>query len=299
MACYTVPIRDFIFDKWYYPLPPHKTSLGNLFGNQRSFCAILIPYNPMQRHTNGTVVWLTFDLFAEYPELVHGVFLRHGGVSPAEFASLNFGHCQGDPAKNVAENRRRALAALDITEYCSLWQKHGTHIISAAPKQPEEGPKEEGDGLTTDRPNLGLSILHADCQAAIFYDPSHHALSTIHCGWRGNVQNIYRETVETMRSLYGSKPEDLLVGVSPSLGPTASEFIHYLTELPLAFHAFQIKPTYFDLWAISHWQLTECGILPHHIEIAEICTFSNPQDYFSYRRVKASGRHATIACLKP
>lgn len=247
----------------------------------------------MQRHTNGTVVWLTFDLFAEYPELIHGIFLRHGGVSETEFTSLNCGFGQGDLAENTAENRYRALAALGITEHCRLLQKHGIRIVKAVPFQ-----KEEGDGLTTDRPNLGLSILHADCQAAIFYDPIHHALSTIHCGWRGNVQNIYRETVETMRSLYGSKPKDLLVGISPSLGPTASEFIHYHTELPPTFYPFQVEPNYFDLWAISRWQLTECGILPHRIEVAEICTYSNPQDYFSYRRVKASGRHATIACLK-
>ncbi len=255
--------------------------------------------HPMQRHTNGTVAWLTFNLFTEYPGLVHGIFLRHGGVSLADFASLNFGRCQGELTENIAENRRRALAALNVNEYCSLWQKHGIRIVPAAPDQKEEGPQEEGDGLTTNKPGLSLSILHADCQAAIFYDPIHHALSTIHCGWRGNVQNIYHETVATMRTLYGSNPEDLLVGISPSLGPTASEFIHYLTELPPSFHSFQIKPSYFDLWAISRWQLAECGILPHHVEIAEICTFSNPQDYFSYRRVKASGRHATIACLKP
>lgn len=251
----------------------------------------------MKRHTNGTVAWLTFDLFAEYPALVHGVFLRQGGVSSAEFSSLNFGYCQGDLAENVDENKRRALTALGITECCRVWQKHGMRIVTACPKGKKD--PEEGDGLTTDHLNLGLAILHADCQAAIFYDPTHHALSVIHCGWRGNVQNIYRETVKTMCSLYGSKPEDLLVGISPSLGPTASEFIHYRTEFPFAFHPFQIKPHYFDLWAISHCQLTECGILPHHIEIAEICTFSNPQDYFSYRRVKASGRHATLACLKP
>ena len=247
----------------------------------------------MQRHVNGTLEWLTFDLFGNYPEVVHGVFLRHGGVSSGEFESLNFGKLTEDPADNVAENRQRALATLNVKTCCWLWQQHGTEIVVAAP-----GMLERGDGLTTNQLGLSLAILHADCQAAIFYDPIHHALSTIHCGWRGNVQNIYRKTVETMCSLYGSNPEDLLVGISPSLGPNASEFIHYQTEWPAHFHAFQIKPTYFDLWAISRWQLTDCGILPHHIEIAEICTFSNPQDFFSYRRVKKSGRHATIAYLK-
>lgn len=247
----------------------------------------------MQRNTDGTVVWLTFDLFTECPHLIHGVFLRHGGLSSGEFGSLNFGQTQGDLIENVSENKRRALAALEVAECCELWQRHGKRIVSANPTQ-----KEEGDGLTTDRPGLGLSVLHADCQTAIFYDPVRRAVSNVHCGWRGNVQNIYREAIEAMRSQYGSKPEDLLVGISPSLSPEASEFINFQTELPPHFYPFQVKPTYFDLWAISRWQLTECGVLPHHIEISEICTYSNPQDFFSYRRVKASGRHATITCLK-
>jgi len=246
----------------------------------------------MQHQTDGTLTWLTFDLLAEFPKLVHGIFLRHGGVSEGEFASLNFGKLQGDSIENIQENRKRALEALHISESCYLWQRHSTKIIHANPYK-----QEEGDGLTTDRPGIGLSILHADCQSAIFYDPIHHALSNIHCGWRGNVQNIYQETVEAMRALYYSKPEDLLVAISPSLSPQASEFINFQTEWPPYFHGFQVKPTFFDLWAISHWQLLECGILPHHIEIAGICTFSNPQDYFSYRRAKVSGRHATIAAL--
>lgn len=149
----------------------------------------------------------------------------------------------------------------------------------------------------TDEKNVGLMIKHADCQAAIFYDPLHHAVANVHCGWRGNVKNIYREIVEAMGQRYGSRPQDLLVGISPSLGPQASEFRNYIKELPKSFWEFQIKPLYFDLWEISKQQLMGCGILSHHIEIAKICTFSTPEDCFSYRREKRSGRHATIVAL--
>jgi YfiH family protein len=247
----------------------------------------------MRRHTNGAVTWLTFDLLEECPRLVHRVFLRHGGISQGEFRSLNFGRFQGDKEIHVVENRKRALEALTLTAWCSLRQQHGKRVVKALPNLDELG-----DALSTDLPDLGLIILHADCQAAIFYDPIRHALSNVHCGWRGNVQNIYKETIDAMQALYGSKPADLLVGISPSLGPQASEFVNFATELPTNFYPFQIKPTYFDLWSISRWQLMECGLLPHHIEIAEICTYDNSTDFFSYRRIKASGRHATIAALK-
>lgn len=247
----------------------------------------------MQRQTDGLISWLTFDLFSECERLVHGVFLRHGGVSSGDFCSLNFGACQGDSQENVEMNRKKALDALDLCHFSSLWQNHGKEIVEAKSNQ-----KNEGDALTTDNLGLALLILHADCQAAIFYDPIHHALANVHCGWRGNVQNIYKETVDHMLKRYGSKPEDLLVGISPSLGPDACEFINYKVELPQSFNAFQFKPMHFDFWQISRWQLETIGILPHHIEIAELCTYANPDDFFSYRRLKISGRHATIAALK-
>ena len=140
-------------------------------------------------------------------------------------------------------------------------------------------------------------IKHADCQAAIFYDPVHKALANVHCGWRGNVKNIYRVAVQKMKFTFGTNPKDLLVGISPSLGPDHSEFIHYQTEWPEEFWRFQVRPNYLDLWAIARDQLEQCGLLPHHIEVAGICTFANPQDFFSHRRDKITGRHATVAML--
>lgn len=238
------------------------------------------------------IKWLSFDLLLNCPRLIHGVFLRHGGVSEGAFSSLNFSTSQGDSPEKVELNRQRALKALGIDRAISIHQYHSNVVIEAEPDQAMKG-----DALTTDRPGLGLIIKHADCQAAVIYDPLQHALATVHCGWRGSVQNIYNKTIEWMKKRYGSKPENLLVGISPSLGPQAAEFRFFRTELPESFWIFQVKPTYFDFWEISRCQLQESGVLAHHIEIAGICTFSTPQDFFSYRRVKASGRHGTIAAI--
>ncbi len=247
----------------------------------------------MQRHTNGSLTWLTFELFAQFPKLVHGIFLRHGGVSTGNFASLNFALQEGENPQNIQINKHKALQALNLSHSCSLSQYHSKTIIEANPNQ-----SPAGDGLITSQKDLTLLIKHADCQAAIFYDPIHHALANIHCGWRGNVQNIYKETIDQMHALYNTNPADLHVGISPSLGPEASEFINYKTEFPESFHPFQYKPTYFNLWQISRAQLEACGILPHHIEIASLCTYANPDDFFSYRRQPLSGRNATLASLK-
>lgn len=246
----------------------------------------------MQRHRVNDLEWLAFDHLSECKNLAHAIFLKHGGISTGSFHSLNFGLSQGDAPENVQVNRSKAIHVLNITKYASLYQQHGTEIIDA-----KAGNPQKGDALMTNAADIGLLILHADCQAAIFYDPIHHAVANVHCGWRGNVANIYKKTVEAMQSKYRSQPENLLVGISPSLGPTAAEFCHFENELPDTFFPFQVKPFYFDFWEISRQQLKDCGVLNHHIEIAEICTYSSPQDYFSYRRTKKSGRHGTLVSL--
>lgn len=256
----------------------------------------------MIRKKKGNIQWLEFEIFEKHPDLAHGVFLRHGGISQDTFGSLNAVSEIGDDLNNVLENRKRILATLNLKEYSSIDAEHDSRIEFI-----QEGKAEElhvCDGLMTANKNLALMIPHADCQAAIFYDPVNHVLANVHAGWRGQVKNIYRETIQKLIKNFGSKPEKILVGISPSLGPVNSEFINYQTELPQEFWRFQIKPTYFDLWALASHQLEQCGILPHHLQIAKMDTYANPNDFFSYRRERHAGRtkrvtgcHATIAAL--
>ena len=250
----------------------------------------------MLHRKEGEIEWLEFELLADVPNLVHASFLRHGGVSTDAFDSLNAGGNSGDTLDSIAQNRERMRQCLKLKRLVSENQTHSdiVNLISF-----EHEPTDDScDGLITKDRDLGLMMKHADCQAAIFYDPIHKAIANVHCGWRGNVANIYAKTVAKMGQTIGSDPKELLVCISPSLGPSASEFINYQRELPKEFWSFQVKPTYFDLWAISRMQLEEAGVLSHHIQIAEMCTFSNPDKFFSYRRVKVSGRHATIVGLR-
>ncbi len=249
----------------------------------------------MLRKKREGIEWLEFEHLADQPDLTHGIFLRHGGISNGPFGSLNAGGSTGDHAENVSENRKRILQALNIEFYVSGTQVHGDGVIWVKEREQVVG---ECDALITSKAGIGLMIKHADCQAAIFYDPVNRALSNVHAGWRGNVKNVYRATVQKMQEAFGSKPQNLLVGISPSLGPNHAEFKNFKSEFPESFWDFQVRPFYFDLWAIARHQLQECGILAHHIEIAEICTYENQQDCFSYRRDKVTGRNATLAMIK-
>jgi hypothetical protein len=141
-------------------------------------------------------------------------------------------------------------------------------------------------------------IKQADCQSIVLYDPAHQAVANVHCGWRGNVNNVIGEAVKRMRAAYQTNPARLLAGIGPSLGPCCAQFINYRTEIPARYWTYQVRPHYFDLWRLSRDQLTAAGVLEDHIQIAGICTSCQTRDFFSYRKEKITGRFATVIVLR-
>lgn len=242
------------------------------------------------------VEWLTFDLLEHYPYVVHGVFLRHGGTSKKHHFSLNLSEGVGDHPDCVKVNRETVKTALNLPTILYAHQAHGAEVHRVTADH--EGKLPTADALFTTEKNLGLAITHADCQAAIFYDPVHEAVAVAHAGWKGLAQNIYARVVETLQRELGTKPHDLIVGVSPSLGPDHAEMKNYQQELPKDLWDFQVKPGHFDFWAVARKQLTGTGIPEKNIEITETCTYCDEKNYYSYRRDKDTGRHATIAALR-
>jgi YfiH family protein len=254
----------------------------------------------MQRYVNDQLEWLEFDLLSDIPHLKHAVYLRHGGASEGLFASLNASYLVGDRSEHVQKNLECIQNHLKsgVPNWSHIVCGRANHEKSIALVDPStEEELINYDGLITAHPNVTLMMKHADCQVAIFFDTKNRVIANIHSGWRSSVLNIYRETIETMQAHFGSHPAEILVCISPSLGPDEAEFMHYRSELPEEFWPFQVRPTYFDFWAISEHQLQAAGILPHHIEVARLSTYANPYDFFSYRRHKITGRHATCVTL--
>jgi len=248
----------------------------------------------MLHHTENGIEWLTFELFAECKQLKHGVILRKGGQSQGTFSSLNLSTFVGDNQAHVEQNLENVQKTFGFSSLHSLRQVHGKGIWEL---QTPFRPPPAADAMVTRIQNQTLFVTHADCQAAIFYDPVNHILANVHAGWRGNVQQIYQGVIEYLKSQYGSQPANILAGISPSLGPKNAEFKHYQQEFPREFWDYQITPNYFDLWAIAKMQLIACGLLSSHIEIAQIDTVDSPEDFFSYRRDPLTGRNGTFAVL--
>jgi hypothetical protein len=249
-----------------------------------------------QKSLNG-LSWITFDLLDRYPELVHGLFLRHGGVSPAPYHSLNVGLSTGDAPPNVARNQSLIQTALGVEALVWLKQVHGKDV--ACVHEASTGPLGEADVLVTSRPEVGLMIKVADCQSVLLYDPEAGVLGNLHCGWRGSVANVIGETIAFMKREMGIDPSRMVAAVGPSLGPCCAEYRDYKKQFPADWDRYNVGNARFDFWALTLDQLGEAGLLPEQIEMARICTRCHTSDFFSYRGEAITGRCASVIALKP
>lgn len=230
----------------------------------------------------------------------HGMFRRNGGTSSAPFASLNFSDDIGDQQERVQANRTRALQVLRLQSLISVRQVHADQVLIAQPAHLTNEAKGY-DAIISTLSGVGLLIQQADCQAVLLHAPRQEVVAAIHCGWRGSVTDIIGKTIQRLETTCGVKPADLRAAISPSLGPCCAQFIHYQQELPSWMHVFQVRPRYFDFWAISQHQLIAAGVPEHHIDIAAVCTRCD-HNFFSYRRARhhsngITGRNGSIIGL--
>lgn len=237
-----------------------------------------------------------FRLLGQCAGLHHAVFTRLGGVSSAPFTSLNVSYDTKDEAPRVRENLRRVRAATASPSLVYARQVHGSMILalhegaSLDPKLPY--PLQGIDGFVSSVPGLAMMVKVADCQGVLLFDPRRRVAAAIHAGWRGSVQDIVGKAVRLMFAEFRCRPKDIIAGISPSLGPCCAEFRNWRHELPASFLPYQVRPTYFDFWAISRAQLLGAGVPGENIEIAGLCTRCHPGVFYSYRGEGRTGRFA-------
>ncbi len=153
------------------------------------------------------------------------------------------------------------------------------------------------DAVITDTPNIAILVKQADCQGVIIFDPEKRVVANVHCGWRGNAKNILGNVVTRMKHDFGCKGRDLLATIGPSLGPCCAEFVGHEKIFPNSFEEFMVRENYFNLWAISEWQLLNAGLRQENIEIASICTRCRTDLFYSYRGEGETGRFGSVVML--
>jgi YfiH family protein len=151
--------------------------------------------------------------------------------------------------------------------------------------------------MVTDIPDTCLAVLIADCVPMVFFDPLKRVVGVAHAGWRGTLQLIASKTIRTMEKAYGSSPQDVMVGMGPSIGPccyrVGPEVIVGVEDVfpdqkGHLLHQSEDGGRYLDLWEANLRQLVTAGVERENIEMARQCTCHNPDLFFSYRFQKGN-----------
>jgi YfiH family protein len=260
----------------------------------------------MPFHQSDSIRYYTFDSL-EDRGLVQAVFTRKGGVSPQPWQGLNVGGTVGDDPANVVENRRRAFQAAgrDLETNYDVWQVHSAEVVCASAPRPASQAHVKADAILTDRPGVTLFMRFADCVPILLYDPRRKAVGLVHAGWQGTVQRVALAAVQSMQARYGSRPENILAGIGPSIGAHHYEVgLEVAEQVQAAFgpEASGLLPgqngaVQFDLWQANRLVLNQAGV--REVELARICTACHPEDWFSHRAEKGrTGRFGALIGLK-
>ena len=171
----------------------------------------------------------------------------------------------------------------------TLRQEHGSEIISA-----DDMHTDCGDGLYTISHQTTITVSLADCCGILIVDPKQRVLMALHSGWKGTKAGIGPKGVDLLMKTYDSKPEDLLIWLTPCAGKDAyevgEEFNDYFPRHVYISNEGRIT---LDLQGAIIEGLLNKGILLKQLEISDICTIDDER-FHSYRRDGDYGRNVAF-----
>jgi len=256
----------------------------------------------IEKKINSLCIWF-FENLSQYEGIGHFVSTRTGGHSSRPFDALNLSFNVGDDPKKVLKNRELLTAAIEtpLTSLTTAKQIHDGHVtivsdgLRGKGSTDYKGAINATDAMVTNVAGISLMILLADCVPILFYDPSKRVIGVAHAGWKGILRFVAQNTVEALREHFHCSPQDIIVGIGPSIGPCCYEVgQEVVSDVERIFGTRQAciskesvnGKRYFDLWTANLRQILQTGIPERNIEMAEICTCHNPHLFFSYRYEK-------------
>ena len=238
----------------------------------------------------------------------HCFTTRLGGVSTDIFSTMNLSFTRGDEEAAVRENYRRLARALgaEVGQFVCSDQTHTVNVRRVTAADAGKGLTRERDyrdvdGLITDEPGLVLSTFYADCVPLYVVDPVHRAIGMSHSGWRGTAARMGAVTLSAMQEAYGTRPEDVVCAVGPSICRDcyevsadvadifAEEFPGHEQEILAESEKNSVgmahadKKYQLDLWKANEIIFQEAGVRKEHLAVTDICTCCNPKLLFSHR----------------
>jgi polyphenol oxidase len=246
------------------------------------------------RHHPDTMPAAAESICSDRLSVPHGFFTRRGGVSGGPYASLNCSLSSQDARDAVLENRARAARAIaaDPAGLLGLMQVHSADVVRVtAPWHPGEGPR--ADAMVTDRPELALGIITADCVPVLFADAQAGVVGAAHAGWRGAVAGVLEATLAAMAEL-GARNVTAAIGPcihqpSYEVGADLRDAVLARSTADGAFFAPGKREQHwqFDLPGYCAARLAAAGVVA--IDALGIDTLTDEARFFSHRRRTLNG----------
>jgi YfiH family protein len=201
-----------------------------------------------------------------------------------------------EPAVRLAAWHQLADAMqVDADALVRLMQVHGADAVRARRPTPGQPPC-EADILLCDDPSLAVAVQAADCVPILLADRRSGAVAAAHAGWRGLAARVPSAAVTAMTAQFGSRPEDLIAAIGPSISAPRYEVggdVRSRFETA-GFRSDQIDRWFpaatreghwtFDGWASAQDQLADAGVPDDAVFVAGLCTATYPDLLCSYRR---------------
>ena len=239
---------------------------------------------------------ITCSEFAEPENIMHGFFLRKGGVSEGIYSSLNLGAGSKDSPEKIQKNRDIAIRQLSSNfddvkilerDLYTLKQIHSNKVVTVFDKSKD---KMEADAVVTDTTNIILGILTADCAPVLFADENAQIIGAAHAGWKGACSGILENTVCEMEKL-GANINNITAVIGPTISQESyevgAEFYNYFTRSGKNNAQFFIPSE-----RKGHFMFNLPGFVELRLAAMELSNITNVRrntyalenDFFSYRR---------------
>lgn len=221
---------------------------------------------------------------------------RAGGFSHAPWDALNLGAHVGDDEFTVQANREQLMTMAGLPAM-PVWLKqvHGTEVLRLDGKAPTSL---RADAAWSDRQGIVCAAMTADCLPVLFCSQDGKQVAAAHAGWRGLCAGVLESTLAN----FSCPASEIHAWLGPAIGPDAfevgAEVYHaFVSQDRQAVAAF--KPAgekyYADIWLLARQRLEAQGILS--VSGGGLCTLTQPEQFFSFRRDGVTGRLASLIWL--
>lgn len=180
-----------------------------------------------------------------------------------------------------------------------LKQVHGARVVLIGSADFADGAP-EADAVIGHQSGDICVVQTADCLPVLLCANDGSEIAAIHVGWRGMAAGVIEATIASMATV----PANLIAWFGPAISQHAFEVGDEVREAlvehgPAAQAAFMTNERgrwQADLYMLARQRLGVMGV--HDVSGGGLCTYSDPENFFSYRRDSETGRMLSFVFRK-